>query len=124
MNVHDVQIHIFLTSAPAGGEWSAPRSHRLGKETLVPHCIKCCVGPRSSLDEVEKILDPTGNSDPSVVLPVSSSYTSTFSLSLNIISTHRIYMKVIGIFCSIRVVMSPTLCQPHLHKSRPRVEEG
>jgi hypothetical protein len=33
-----VQIHIFLTSAPAEGEWSASRSGRFipGKEPLIP----------------------------------------------------------------------------------------
>jgi hypothetical protein len=34
----DVQIHIFLTSALDGGEWSAPRPGRFtpGKEYTVP----------------------------------------------------------------------------------------
>jgi hypothetical protein len=40
----DVQIHIFLTSALVGGEWSAPGSHWVGG----------WVGPRAGLDGMEK----------------------------------------------------------------------
>jgi hypothetical protein len=40
----DAQIHIFLTSALVGGEWSAPGTHLIGG----------WVGPRAGLDEVEK----------------------------------------------------------------------
>jgi hypothetical protein len=53
----DVEIHIFLTSALAGGEWSASRPGRstAGERAPGNHCMN----PRASLD-VEKILDPTG----------------------------------------------------------------
>jgi hypothetical protein len=57
----DVQIHIFLTSALVGGEWSSSRtSHFTPKETAPgTHRIGGWVGPRAGLDNVEKILDPT-----------------------------------------------------------------
>jgi hypothetical protein len=49
----DVQIHIFLTSALAGGEWSVSRP---GKEFHAPgtHWIEGWVGPRAGLDDVGK----------------------------------------------------------------------
>jgi hypothetical protein len=61
-----VQIHIFLTSAIAGGEWSASRSGRFtpGERTLGTHCIGGWVNPRVGLDEAEKILDPTWTQTP------------------------------------------------------------
>jgi hypothetical protein len=46
-----VQIHIFLTSALIGGEWSAPRP---GRFTPGTHCIGGWVHSRAGLDEVEK----------------------------------------------------------------------
>jgi hypothetical protein len=53
----DVQIHIFLTLALVGSEWSAshPRERTPGT-----HWIGGWVGPRAGLDYVEKILGPTG----------------------------------------------------------------
>jgi hypothetical protein len=52
----DVYIHIFLTSALAGGEWSAPRPGRFtaGERALGTHWIGGCVDPTSSLDDAEK----------------------------------------------------------------------
>jgi hypothetical protein len=52
----DVEIHIFLSSALAGSEWSAPRLGRFttGKRASGTHWIKGCVKPRAGLDEVEK----------------------------------------------------------------------
>jgi hypothetical protein len=47
----DVYIHIFLTSALAGGEWSASRS---GRFTPGTHSIGSWVDPRASLDDVVK----------------------------------------------------------------------
>jgi hypothetical protein len=46
----DVYIHIFLTSALVGGEWSASRPAALspGKEPPVP------IGQEAGLDDVEK----------------------------------------------------------------------
>jgi hypothetical protein len=43
------------------------------------------VGPKTGLDDVEKILDPTGtrNSDPSVVQPVASRYTDDSRTDIN-----------------------------------------
>jgi hypothetical protein len=58
----DVQIHIFLTSVLVGGEWSA--SHRgcftPGERAPGTHQIGDWVSPRVGLDDLEKILDPTG----------------------------------------------------------------
>jgi hypothetical protein len=52
----DVQIHIFLTSALAGGECSPSRPCRFtpGERTLFTHCIRGLVGPRGGLNDVEK----------------------------------------------------------------------
>jgi hypothetical protein len=52
----DVQIHIFLTSALAGVEWSASRPGRftLGKTAPDIHWIGGWVGPRAGLDDVER----------------------------------------------------------------------
>jgi hypothetical protein len=47
----DVQIHIFLTSVLAGGEWSASRP---GCFTLDIHWIEGWVDYRVGLDDVEK----------------------------------------------------------------------
>jgi hypothetical protein len=49
----DLQIHVFLTSALAGIEWSASR---LGRFTPPPrtHWIGGWVDPRAGLDNVEK----------------------------------------------------------------------
>jgi hypothetical protein len=47
----DVQIHVFLTSALVGGEWSASRPGVLAPGT---HWIGGWVGPRAGLDAVEK----------------------------------------------------------------------
>jgi hypothetical protein len=57
----DVQIHIFLTTALVGGEWSTSRPGRFTprERALGTHCIGGWVDPRAGLDDVEKILDPT-----------------------------------------------------------------
>jgi hypothetical protein len=59
----DVQIHIFLTSALAGGDWSASRPGRFtpGEKAHSTHFTGGWVDHRASLDDVEKrkILDPT-----------------------------------------------------------------
>jgi hypothetical protein len=47
----DVLIHIFLTSAVAGGEWSASRP---GCFTPGAHSIGGGVDPRAGMDDVEK----------------------------------------------------------------------
>jgi hypothetical protein len=76
----DVYIHIFLTSALVGGEWSASRSGRFTPEESVPgaHWIEGWVGPRAGLDDMEErkfLTCRNWNSDPSVVQPVASRYT-------------------------------------------------
>jgi hypothetical protein len=59
----DVQIHIFLTSALAGGEWSASRPGRFtpGERASGIHWIGGWVDHRAGLDdfEKEKILELT-----------------------------------------------------------------
>jgi hypothetical protein len=52
----DVWIHIFLTSALAGGEWSAPRPCRLTPGGKVPGTdwTGGWVDTRAGLDDVEK----------------------------------------------------------------------
>jgi hypothetical protein len=47
----DVYIHIFLTSALAGDEWSASRT---GRFTPVIHWIESWVDHRAGLDDLEK----------------------------------------------------------------------
>jgi hypothetical protein len=76
----DVWIHIFLTSALDGGEWSTSRPGRFTPEERAPgtHRIGGWMDlSRSGQFGEEKILDPTGtrNSDPLVVQPVASRYT-------------------------------------------------
>jgi hypothetical protein len=59
----DVQIHIFLTLALVEGEWSVSRHSHFtpGERAPGTHWIGGWVDPRAGLDDVEKILDPTGN---------------------------------------------------------------
>jgi hypothetical protein len=61
-----VQIHIFLTSALVGGEWSAsyPGRFTTGERAPGSHWVGGWVDPRAGVDEVEKILDPTGTRTP------------------------------------------------------------
>jgi hypothetical protein len=67
----DVYIHIFLTSALAGGEWSASRLRRFATGERAPgtHGIGGWVDPRAGLD------DRDSKSDTSVSQPVASRYT-------------------------------------------------
>jgi hypothetical protein len=68
----DVFLHIFLTSTLVGGEWSPSRPCRFtpGEKAPRTHWIGGWVGPRAGLDDMETILDPTGNRTPN---PLSSS---------------------------------------------------
>jgi hypothetical protein len=52
----DIKIHVFLTSALVGGEWSASRTSRINPVEKGPgtHRIGGCVGSRAGLDDVEK----------------------------------------------------------------------
>jgi hypothetical protein len=52
----DVYIHIFLTSALVGGEWSTSRPVRFTPRERAPgtHCIGGWVDPRAGLDDMEK----------------------------------------------------------------------
>jgi hypothetical protein len=51
----DVYIHVFFTSALAGGEWSASRPCRFtpGERSPGSHWLGCWVNPRTGLDGVE-----------------------------------------------------------------------
>jgi hypothetical protein len=51
-----VYICIFLTSTLAGGEWPTSRPGRFTPEEKAPgtHWIEGWVGPRASVDDVEK----------------------------------------------------------------------
>jgi hypothetical protein len=52
----NVQIHIFLTSALAGGDWSASRPVRFTPRERAPgtHWIGGWVDPTAGLDDTEK----------------------------------------------------------------------
>jgi hypothetical protein len=54
--VVDVQTHVFLTSALVGNEWSASRFGHFtpGERDPGTHWIGGWVGPRASLDNMEK----------------------------------------------------------------------
>jgi hypothetical protein len=71
-----VWIHIFLTSALVGGEWSATRHCRFTPGT---HFIGGWVDPRAGLDDMEKwkFFTLLGLEFPSpiVVQPIASRYT-------------------------------------------------
>jgi hypothetical protein len=51
----DVWIHVFLTSALVGGEWSASRPGRFtpGERAPGTYCMGSWVGLRAGLDAVE-----------------------------------------------------------------------
>jgi hypothetical protein len=72
----DVYIHIFLTSALTGGEWSALGPHRftLG-ETPGSHRIGGWIHPRAGPDDVKKRKFLDSNFVTTVVQPVASHYT-------------------------------------------------
>jgi hypothetical protein len=74
----------FLTSALGGGEGSASCPGRLNPGERAPgtHWIGGWADPRAGLDDVEKrkfLILPGLNSDPSVVQPVASRYTTALS---------------------------------------------
>jgi hypothetical protein len=52
----DVQVHIFLTSALAGGQWSASGPCRFTPDEKAPgtHWIGGWVDSRAGLDDMEK----------------------------------------------------------------------
>jgi hypothetical protein len=47
-------MHVFVTSALVGGEWSASRRFIPGERALGTHWIGDWVDPRACLDDVEK----------------------------------------------------------------------
>jgi hypothetical protein len=72
----DVWTHVFLTSALAGGEWSASRPGRFtpGERAPGTHWIGGWVAPRAGLDDMEKwkFLTPPGLELPPLGRPGSS----------------------------------------------------
>jgi hypothetical protein len=76
--VVDVQIHIFLTSALAWGEWSASRPGRFtprGNSPRYPLDRRLGGTQSRSGRREENWPHRDSNSDPSVVQPVASCYT-------------------------------------------------
>jgi hypothetical protein len=76
----DVEIHIFLTSALAGGEWldSRPGLFTPGERIPGTLLVGGWVDPRAGLDDMEKrtfLTLPGLQLRPSVVQPVASRYT-------------------------------------------------
>jgi hypothetical protein len=69
----DVYIHIFLTLALAGSEWSASRPHCFtpGERDPGTHWMGGWVDPTAGLDDVEKreFLTLLGLADPLVIQP-------------------------------------------------------
>jgi hypothetical protein len=65
---------IFLTSALAGGEWSASRPCRFTPGERAPRInwIGDWADPGTGPDDVDKILDPAGTRTPTLVLLVRS----------------------------------------------------
>jgi hypothetical protein len=61
-----VLIHVFLTSALGGDEWLASRPGRFTTEERAPrtHWIGGRVGPRTGVDDMEKIPALTGTRTP------------------------------------------------------------
>jgi hypothetical protein len=76
----DVYTHIFLSSAPVWGEWSASRPGRFtpGERAPSTHWVGGWVNLRTGLDDVENrkslALPGLEPCDPSVVQPVASRY--------------------------------------------------
>jgi hypothetical protein len=76
----DVYIHVFLTSAPFGGEWSASRTGLFNPGERLPgtHWIGGWMAPEPvwTLWERENSWPYRDlNSDPTVIQPVASQYT-------------------------------------------------
>jgi hypothetical protein len=74
----DVEIHIFLTSALVGGEWSTSRPGRFVERAPSTHRTGGWVDLRAGLDDLEKrifLTLPGLELRPSIVQPVASRYT-------------------------------------------------
>jgi hypothetical protein len=70
----DVYIYVFLTSALAGNQWPVSRPGRFtpGERASGTHWIEGWVDPRADMDDLEKILDPTGTRTPTLSRPARS----------------------------------------------------
>jgi hypothetical protein len=96
----DVEIHIFLSLALAGGEWSASRSSycTLGERAPGTHWIGGWVDPRAGLDDVEKrkfVTLPGLELHLSVIQPIASRYTdyTTMAPKITLPVQINIYLK-------------------------------
>jgi hypothetical protein len=67
-----IQIHVFLTSALVGGEWSASRLRRFtpGERAPGTHWIGSWVGPRTGLGVVIFSISRNISVDKSVIKPI------------------------------------------------------
>jgi hypothetical protein len=110
----EVYIHVFLTSAAGGGEWSASFSGRFSPGESAPgiHWIGGSVGPRTGLDDVErrKILPLPGFELRSLGRPARSqspywqSYPGRIRCVIYIFAvgngTERVISMAVIVFCS------------------------
>jgi hypothetical protein len=78
----DISIHIFLTSAIVGGEWSDSRPGRFppGKET--PLHIRWAAGWDPDVENTKFLTVPGFELDRSVIQPVASRYTDCAILTI------------------------------------------
>jgi hypothetical protein len=105
----DVYVHIFLTSALAGGEWSASRPGRFisGERAVGTHFVGGWVDPRAGLNDVEKIKFftlPGLELDPSVVHPVASRYTD-YAIPAPVIKIYKIFKLLLFIFVNFNIIL-------------------
>jgi hypothetical protein len=96
VDVH-VYIHVFLTSALAGDEWSASRPGRLTPRESHRYPLDRRVGglqSRSGRREENSSAYRDSNSDPSVVQPVASGYTDYAIKAPSVMTLAKTYVKV------------------------------
>jgi hypothetical protein len=93
----DIYIHVFLTSAVVGGEWSASRLGLFTAKGNSPRypLYRRLGGPQSRCGRrgEEKIFDPTvtRTPTPSVIQPIASHYTYEFKIVLICLGTSKYY---------------------------------
>jgi hypothetical protein len=94
-----VQIHVILTSALFGGEWSAlrPGIFTLGERIPSTHWIGGWVGPRSRLDDMQKNLSLPG-------LELRPFGRPAHSQSLYRHATETSFRKLNKMVCSVHVI--------------------
>jgi hypothetical protein len=104
----DVEIHIYLTSALVGGEWSALHLGRLNPEEVAPG-----TQIRSTRREGNSWPNRVSNSEPSIVQPVASRYTDyaiPSSLCKNLRSQKRSFLfTTMGLYFMTKWLMGPKM---------------